>query len=129
MCTTPFFVRISNFFILAVPEEVVIVARLPFFTRVIFDPPIDVYSFDPSFMASNRTSPGTMCLRMTFFNASWLSSLESKSKNAAFLGANTVKEPSPFKVSNRPALLTVFPKYFREKEGLTNAASRMLEKK
>ena len=128
MCTTPFFVRMSNFFILAVPEEVVIVARLPFFTRVIFDPPIDVYSFDPSFMASNRISPLTMCLSITFFNASWLSSLESKSKNATFLGAKTVKEPSPFRVSNRPALLAVLPKFFREKDGLTNAASRMLKK-
>ena len=87
-----------------------------------------ITGIDPSFMASNRISPFTMCLSITFFNASWLSSLESKSKNATFLGAKTVKEPSPFRVSNRPALLAVLPKYFREKDGLTNAASRMLEK-
>ena len=126
---TPFLERISNFLILAVPEEVVMVARLPCLLSVIFEPPIEVRTVSPSFMASNLISLGTICLRRTSFKASLLSSLVFTLKNATFLGANTVNEPSPVSVSNRPAAFAVLPNLDKEKDGLTNAASRMLQKK
>ena len=81
----------------------------------------------PSFMASNRFSLGTMWLSSISLSFSWLIWLSSKSKNATFLGAKTVKEPSPLRVSHKPAFCTDFPNCFSEKEGWTNAASRILK--
>ena len=128
MWITPFLARISNFLILAVPDDVVIVALFPSFVSVILDPSIEVRSVEPSFMASNRISLGTTCLRITFFKASLFSPFRSTSKNATFLGAKTVKEPSPIKVSVKPAFCAIWPNFFKENEGLTKAASRILRK-
>ena len=119
MWMTPFLAKTSNLFIFAVPEAVVIVALFPSFVNVILDPPMDVSSVEPSFIASNRISLGTICLKIISFKASLVSPLVSMSKKATFLGAKTVKEPSPINVSCKPAFCAFLANCNNENEGLT----------
>merc|ERR1719220_2263252 len=77
----------------------------------IFSPPAVVRSVVPGGMFLPWRALGTTCLNRTAFSSSLLARRPARASSGTFLkaslvGANTVKDPSPLRVSTRSAAFT-----------------------